>query len=316
MESELPRSVRAVAVLAALVAGCASPAGSGSPVPSAPIATSSAPSAQGSAEPTPSISAAFDVGDGRQLYLECVGAGSPTIVIDVGNDDTIHGSWEAVFEPMASAISSRVCAYDRANLGRSDPAPGPRTISDLADDLVTLLHVADVGGPKVFVGGSFGGNIAGVFAAEHPEEVAGIVFVDSIPANDDPTLDPLRINLTDEQYAACCADRSQNGPPAWDSPDNAEHIDYVGGQAAELASVQALPPVPTSVLTAAEQDCERAWPCDAIAASVAALEALWIASNPHGTQVIVESGHVMQRDAPDVIIEETRKIVNAVRVGT
>ena len=75
--------------------------------------------------------------------------------------------------------------------------------------------------------------------------------------DDDPTLDPLRINLTDEQYAACCADRSQNGPPAWDSPDNAEHIDYVGGQAAELASVQALPPVPTSVLTAAEQDCER-----------------------------------------------------------
>jgi len=255
----------------------------------------------------------FDVGNGRQLHLECIGEGSPTIVIEVGNDDTIGGSWGGVFGPMASV--SRVCAYNRANLGRSDPAPGPRLISDLADDLLALLHAANLPGPFVFVGGSFGGNLVAVLAAAHPEEVAGIVFVDSIPANNDPDLDPLRINLTAEQYAACCADPSQNGPPPWDSPENTEHVDFAAGLETELASVHALPQVPTTVLTASQQECQPGWPCDAIAASVATLEAQWIAGNPAGTQVIGESGHVMQREAPQSIIDATRALVEAIRAA-
>lgn len=287
------------------------------------VACSAAPprASVASAEPAsslaePSATAApllgeFDLGDGRKLHLECIGAGSPTIVIEVGNDDTIHGSWDAVFGPMSSV--SRVCAYDRANLGRSDPHPGPRTIKDLGDDLVTLLHVAEVPGPYVFVGGSFGGNIVGVLAAEHPEEVAGLVFVDSDPANDDPALDPLRVNLTDEQYAACCADPSQYEPP-FDAPENTEHIDWQASRE-ELASVPSPPRVPTTVITAMRPDCEPDWPCDAIATSRAELQALWIEGNPKGTQVLVDSGHVVQRENPDAILQETRKVVEGLRAS-
>ena len=293
-----------------VIAGCgASPSPSLSS--SLPSTLSPAPSVEPTALP---LSGLFDVGGGRKLHLECIGAGSPTIVIEVGNDDTIHGSWGAVFGPMAAV--SRVCAYDRANTGRSDPAPGPRLISDLADDLFTVLQVANVPGPYVFVGGSFGGNIVSIFAATHPEVVAGIVLVDSTPANDDPAFDPLRINLTAEQYAAWSADQLTNGPPAWDSPNNIEHIDFPAGLAAELASVHALPRVPTSVITASRQDCEPGWPCEAIAASVARLEAQWIAGNPNGTRVIVQSGHVMQREAPRSIVDATRLIVEAIRAGT
>lgn len=304
----MSRLIAAILVLAALGTGCASSGGRASSAPP----TSLTPSPSGSSVQSSSdISALFDVGNGRQLHLECIGKGSPTIVIDVGNDDTIRGSWGDVFSPMAAV--SRVCGYDRANTGQSDPAPGPRLISDLAADLVALLHVAKVPGPYVFVGGSFGGNLVSVLAAKHPELVAGIVFVDSVPANEDPDLDPLRINLSAQQYADCCGDPSKSGVPSWDAPDNTEHVDFAAGLPIELASVHALPRVPTSVITATRQDCEAGWPCDAIAASVAALEAQWIAGNPAGTQVLVDSGHVMQREAPQSIIEETRKIVELIR---
>lgn len=302
------RRTIAVIVTGLLAAGCGSSAATGLP-PSGtgPVATAS-PSLT-AAPSSASLIGEFDLGDGKKLHLECIGQGSPTIVIDVGNDDTIHGSWEAVFEPMSRI--SRTCAYDRANLGRSDPDPGPRTVKDLGEELVALLRVAKVPGPFVFVGGSFGGNIASVLAANHPEEVAGLVFVDSVPAVDDPALDPIRANLTDAQIAACCSDQ---GPPSLDDPGNTEHIDFMAGLADEVASVTHLPKVPTVVLTAkVVDDCQPDWPCAAIAASTAALEKLWIKDNPKGRQVFVNSGHVVQREAPDAILSETQEIVEAVR---
>ncbi len=242
------------------------------------------------------------------LYLECIGEGTPTIVIDVGNDDTIHGSWAAVFTPMAEI--SRACAYDRANLGRSDPAPGPRTIADLGDDLLALLDVAEVEGPYVFVGGSFGGNIVGVLAAHHPEAVAGLVMVDSEPAHLKED-NPYRLNLSDAEWSACCA----GGPPAWDAADNVEHIDYVGGFDEELASVATQPQVPAIVLTATTIDCDQTWPCEEILADEIALQARWIKGNPLGKQELVASGHVVQREEPNAIVDHTRTVVEQVRSG-
>lgn len=263
-----------------------------------------------SASPTePPLSGEFDIGGGKKLHLECIGGGSPTIVIDVGNDDTIHGSWNFVYHPMSEV--SRVCAYDRANLGQSDPDPGPRTVKDLGDDLVKLLHKAEVPGPYVFVGGSFGGNIVSVLAANHPEEVAAIVFVDSDPANDDPALDPLRQNLDPEVFAACCDPSLYE--PAFDDPENHEHIDWAAGHADEVNSVHNLPQVPTIVLTATEFECEPDWPCDAITEDDARLQAEWIKGNPDGVQRMVESGHVMQREAPMAIVEATQELVDQLR---
>lgn len=303
------RMVPTVAIVCLLaLAGCSSGNVDSRERTANPENTDSAPVPTETA--TPSIEGRYDVGGGRQLHLECLGEGTPVIVIDVGNDDTIHGSWDAVFTPMAGV--SRVCAYDRANLGQSDADPGPRLLRDLADDLVTLLHVAEVHGPYVFVGGSFGGNIAAVLADQHPEQVAGLVLVDSEPANTDPNRDPWRSTLTAEQYRQCCA--GGTGPPAFDSPENLEHIDYVGGLPEELHSVRHLPPVPTTVLTATRNDdCHANWPCSALVAAERRLQALWLSNNPLGRQVDVVSGHVMQREAPDAIVQETRAVVEAVR---
>jgi len=296
------RLLAAAAALAMLLfTGCGS---SGSEAPKSRSTASQSPSAAAD-----TISGDYDVGQGRHLHLECVGSQAPTIVIDVGNDDTISGSWGGVYEPMKSV--GRVCGYDRANLGASDADPGPRTVKDIGDDLVTLLHVAKVPGPYVFVGGSFGGNIVGVLAANHPAEVAGLVFVDSDPANDDPDLDPFRRNLPLKEYNRCCAPELYM--PAYDDPKNGEHIDWKGGRAAELASVKHQPKVPTVVLTASTLDCEPGWPCKAIARDEVSLQALWVKGNPKGSQQVVESGHVMQREAPDAIVDATRLVVAAVR---
>lgn len=304
-------------LVAGMVVGC----GQASSSPSSSTASegpSQAPTTTASASAATGPSGSYDVGDGRMLYLECIGEGSPTIVIDVGNDDTIHGSWGAVFAPMGEI--SQTCAYDRANLGRSGPDPGPRTIADLGDDLLVLLDVAGVEGPYVFVGGSYGGNIVGTLAARHPEAVAGLVFVDSEPAH---LLEenPLRLNLSDEQLDACCGDfwrtasstPSAFGLPAWDSADNLEHIDFTGGFDEELATVGNQPQVPAVVLTATRIDCDPAWPCDAIREDATALQARWIEGNPLGEQVLIESGHVVQRELPSAIIDHTRTVVESVR---
>ena len=99
------RKTITVVVTGWLVAGCGSISASGLP---SERATASSPSSTAgeSASPTSAPSSAslfgeFDLGDGHKLHLECIGEGSPTIVIDVGNDDTIHGSWGAVFQPMS-----------------------------------------------------------------------------------------------------------------------------------------------------------------------------------------------------------------------
>jgi pimeloyl-ACP methyl ester carboxylesterase len=256
-----------------------------------------------------SIVGEFDVGEGKKLHLECRGTGEPTMVIDGGDGDVADGSWQGVARSMQSF--GRVCAYDRANVGSSDPDPGPRTVKDLGDDLVSLLHVAKVPGPYVFVGGSFGGNIAGVLAANHPDEVGGLVFVDAWPATDDPKLDPARQNLPKKTYDECCAVENYHLP--FDAEENTEHIDWKGGYADELASAHQLPTVPTIVLTASEQDCEPDWPCDAIFKDIVRLQAQWIKGNPKGSQKVVDSGHDIQEESPQEIVDATKAVVKAAR---
>jgi len=119
-----------------------------------------------------------DVG-GRRLYLHCTGSGSPTVVLVSGLAETsvYWGGWIAP----AVAQNTTVCAYDRAGQGWSDPPAGPQDGAAVATDLHTLLANAQIPGPYVLVGHSTGGAYARVFAARYPDQVAGMVFLDSQP---------------------------------------------------------------------------------------------------------------------------------------
>jgi pimeloyl-ACP methyl ester carboxylesterase len=117
-----------------------------------------------------------DVG-GRKLHFLCAGSSAgPAVVIEAGsgNDSTL---WEDMVRHVSAF--ARVCTYDRAGLGWSDPAPGSRTIDDRAADLHALLAAANVPAPYVLVGHSYGGCIVRRFAAVYPATVRGIVLVDA-----------------------------------------------------------------------------------------------------------------------------------------
>lgn len=121
----------------------------------------------------------IDVG-GRKLQMLTRGQGSPTVVIEAGMGEPPieSGSWTRVVDEIAK--SNRVVLYDRAGLGKSDPAPKlPRTSLDVANDLSALLAKAGGPGPYLLVGHSFGGLHIRMFASQFPEKVAGMVLVDA-----------------------------------------------------------------------------------------------------------------------------------------
>ncbi len=108
------------------------------------------------AAPVSVIDQAFDLDDGRTLYLECAGDHSPTVVLEVG-----EGGYREHMDSLYAALAPRyrVCSYDRRNMGRSSSAPTPRSAQDVVADVDDLLREADVPGPYLLVGSSYGAFI-------------------------------------------------------------------------------------------------------------------------------------------------------------
>jgi pimeloyl-ACP methyl ester carboxylesterase len=120
-----------------------------------------------------------DVG-GYRLHIYCIGEGSPTVIMESGNGETSL-DWSLV-QPEA-ARSARVCAYDRPGYGWSDPSPFPRLPESNVEELHTLLNRAGIQGPYVLVAHSYGGLVARLYTHTYPNEVVGIVLVDT-PSDD------------------------------------------------------------------------------------------------------------------------------------
>ena len=117
----------------------------------------------------------IDVG-GHSLHLSCTGAGSPTVVLEpAAGEMSSNLGWI----PPAVARGTRVCVYDRVGRGWSEPADTAQDGAHIATDLHTLLQRGHVPGPYVLAGHSFGGLYVLTFAARYPDEVAGMVLVDS-----------------------------------------------------------------------------------------------------------------------------------------
>lgn len=116
--------------------------------------------------------------EGRDVYLSCSGSGSPTVILESGLGDSAAG-WFAT----QTAVSefTRVCSYDRPNTtaSASDRADTPRTGEDVSRELAELLAAAGESGPYVLVGHSIGGQFVRIFAAQHPDEVVGLVLIDA-----------------------------------------------------------------------------------------------------------------------------------------
>lgn len=230
----------------------------------------------GSAEPEDPLASAtvdglFEVTeDGRRLKLTCWGEGSPTVVLDSGHPDgTGIADFGQTEFARAVAAETRVCAYDRAGWGASDPAPDePRSADDVTEDLHALLEAADVEGPFVLAGSSFGGMIVSHYAERYPDDVAGVVLLD-VPAPS-ATLSTAEIPEI-----------------AWDHPANPEHLDIAPEFENRFANDPPSFAAPLVVVTATQGD------------SNVKDQSVWLPSSPDARQVELEGGHEIYLDDPE-----------------
>lgn len=117
----------------------------------------------------------YDVG-GYSIHMLCKGQGEPTVLIDAGLGDD-SSDWFDIQNK--SSADTRTCVFDRPGYGWSDAGPQPRNSLIISNEISKLIQKANIPGPYVLVGHSFGGYNMRVFAAQHPQQIAGMVLVDA-----------------------------------------------------------------------------------------------------------------------------------------
>jgi pimeloyl-ACP methyl ester carboxylesterase len=284
------RRIAAVAAIAAAAAAC----GGGNDAASPDGDPSASPGAE--ASPTSDeIDEVVDIGGGRGLYLRCTGAGSPAVVMEAGDGDD-SGSY--LFAESAISDLTRTCVYDRANLGQSDPAPGPRVLDDLVGDLEALLLAADVPEPYVLVGTSGGGFITAGYAVAHPDEIGGMVFIDTPVPLEDPPREIVEFT-------------------SWDHPENIERRDYLQVENEAWNARERIGDIPVTVVSveySKEEANESPFPeeREATLHNVERQEG-WLVLSPRAEQIVVHTGHAVEEDDPELVIDVIRDVVEAAR---
>jgi pimeloyl-ACP methyl ester carboxylesterase len=288
--------------------------------------------AAGDARRYPPPGQLVDVG-GYRLHINCVGAGSPTVVLDAG----LSGSsldWNLVQSELGN--TTRVCAYDRAGMGWSDPGPQPRTPRQIADELHTLLMNAGIAEPYVLVGHSLAGKNVRLFALTHPEQVAGMVLVDARSEYVDANTSPAEVQAFQKASAAQAilyrVARSVGlvrliGASLWGAPTMPRETRTEGmllqtsprgvdaqtaeglERATDDAQLQAAPSLgdrPLIVVAAGQKVAH-----DPIWAEAQRRQA---ALSSNGRLIVAEgSGHAIHWEQPTLVIDAVRQVVDDVR---
>ena len=246
-----------------------------------------------------------DVG-GRHLYVECVGSGTPTVLLEAGFGDSSR-DWTAVLQEIGH--TTRTCAYDRAGLGDSDPMPGVHDAGDEIRDLERLLDRGRIEPPYVLVGHSYGGLLARLFAHAHPDETGGVVLVDAEGRDMDRRL-----------RAAWPKSIAPKLRRAWVEQTVLDGV-AVRASTALGSGIRSLRDEPMIIITAAHERelplffwarppevyrrWNRAW--RAMQTELAEL------SSDHAHVVALRSDHLVQDDQPLVVIQAIRAVVRSFR---
>jgi pimeloyl-ACP methyl ester carboxylesterase len=259
-----------------------------------------------------------DIG-GHRLHLWCTGEGVPTVILESGLGSSSAG-WGFV-QPEVARFA-RVCSYDRAGLGYSDPGPSPRTARRSARELRELLDRSGIREPVVLVAVSFGGFIARVFASEYGDRAAGLVLVDASHEDDDhqiPGIAPF-VPLLSTIGAFRLMGISFGLPPDALAP----HVREVAratnhGTAAHRAAANEIRHIHETVAEVRESRRELAIPVVVISGR-RSMDARWerlqrdqVTLSRRGCHVIAEqAGHVVALDEPVVIVDAIRRVIDDV----
>ena len=286
-----------------------------------------------SSETATTFAKRVNIGGGRSMYIECRGKGSPTVLLLSGAlsaSDAWHAAGQKgpkVYPTVAK--DTRVCAYDRpgvyhrdGELSRSDPAPQPTTARIASDDLDALLQAADVPGPYVLVAHSFSGTVARVFAAEHPDQVQGIVFVDVLTPE-------VRRLMTADEWAQVAIGNAPSAEALAEYPAR-EQADF-GTSLDQVEAAATLGPMPVVVLTSSKSwhdlyadafDKGQSPPgvtrdFGAVVDKNAPIAHAQLAALFPGSEHITDtkSGHDIMIDNAPIVIRSIREVVDAVRAG-
>jgi pimeloyl-ACP methyl ester carboxylesterase len=284
-----------------------------------------------------------DIGGGRKLYLECRGAGSPTVVL-IGGEAGSATAWTVadpakpaptVFDEVAKF--TRVCAYDRPGAlvdvpggkmgpSRSTPVPQPTTPQDAVRDLHALLHAAHERGPYVLVGHSFGGLVARLYASTYPDEVAGMVLVD--PASESFQAALVRLKAYDTWKATRTGGRLSLAADQLAQYPQLERLDY-DRSFDQLRAAAGMRPMPLTLLSSDHSIQKALEPLIAAgklppgipADFGATVDQAWKEGQEHDAKLVpnarhvtkTDSGHNIQLEQPRLVIEAIREVVEAVR---
>ncbi len=268
---------------------------------------------------TPPPGRLVDIG-GYRLHLWCTGDGAPAVILDTGLGGSSAG-WGFVQPDVARF--TRVCSYDRAGMGYSDPGPSPRTARRIASELNELLARSGIGGPVVLVGASIAGFDVRVFASDHPERAAGLVLVDAShedDAHEVPTMArfvPLlstvgvfrllgvSFGLPVESLAPSVRQFAQaTGFRAAGYRAAADEIIHIRESASEVRSSRRKLTIPVLVITGARGADENWRQLQRDQASLSDRGCLIVAH---------QSGHVVATDQPEVVVDAIRTVVETAR---
>lgn len=238
---------------------------------------------------------------GHELRMVLMGRGKPAVILESGLGSG-RGTWYRVLPDVARF--TRVVAYDRAGIGDSDPGPKPRSAKQIADELHVALKNAGVPPPYVLVGHSGSAFTVRVFAGAYPKEIAGIVLVD-------PTQEGLTAWL------------KLHRPDLWQQleSEKAKADEGVRSElsAADLSEKQAqsaaaLPDVPIILLTGMRTNDFRT---PELLEFWLNLQKEWLKKVPQGKHVMAQnSGHFIQEQEPELVVDAIKEIVEATRVKT
>lgn len=236
-----------------------------------------------------------------RMNVAVQGDGPYTVLFESGFGMDLR-AWRKVAPAIAE--SARVVTYSRAGYGKSDPRPEPRTPAQSSAELDELVRAAGLRPPFILVGHSYGGLLIRAFAARHPEQVAGMVFVD--PA--------------DEGFAAALkrldAQRAAQDDQLMEQLTPAPLLPELKAVQAALDSGRpvagALPDVPAVVLTSM-----RSYAQPEFFLQTPAAQALWRDAHAGltrqftgGSQIVTtNSGHIIQMDEPELVIGAIRQVI-------
>lgn len=266
-------------------------------------ATGQALTAIAQSSTTPDIDGSFGVG-GHGLYLGCQGTGTPTIVYlhgAIGSRDEVpvpHANGE--FGQRALSDDHRVCVYDRRNVGMSDDVDAPQLPDDAVVSLMPSSYAtADVEPPYLLLGASFGGLLAYLYANTHPEDVVGMVLIDSMI--------PDRLSLD----AFFPPEKRFEAFDAEDESETAERISHFKVLSAAQSYVGQEPAIPVTYLNSLSDGygaSETGVPkYDELI--VGLLEA-YVERFAPGTLIQVDSPHFMEAAIPDQFVEALGQVID------